>query len=124
MPPWQKGQSGHPGGRRVSDKPFLKALNMEIAAAGENHKALREIAANVLKMAKEGDMRAVEFVADRLDGKPVQKTDVDVTLTDLRPEERFKRIIEIQAQVVGQETASPAPSELPRLQKLNGASNA
>ena len=77
--PFAPGQSGNPGGRK-KEKPFLNALNMEIAKAGEDHKALRVIAAKVLELAQGGDMQAVTFVADRLDGKPVQAIEGDTTV--------------------------------------------
>jgi len=48
--PFEKGKSGNPGGR-PKGKPFRDALMMEIAAAGEDHKALRKIAALIAKAA-------------------------------------------------------------------------
>jgi hypothetical protein len=66
-----KGKSGNPRGRG-RDKPFLDALRLEIAASGEDAKLLRKIGAKVLKRAEAGDMGAISFLADRLDGKPVQ----------------------------------------------------
>ena len=37
---WTKGVSGNPGGR-AKEKPFRDALRLELAAAGDDHKALR-----------------------------------------------------------------------------------
>ena len=45
---------------------------MELAAAGEDMKALREIAKVHIAKCKEGDMRAIRELADRLDGRPAQ----------------------------------------------------
>jgi hypothetical protein len=45
---------------------------MELAAAGENMMALREIAKVHIAKCKEGDMRAIKELADRLDGRPAQ----------------------------------------------------
>jgi len=45
---------------------------MELAAAGENMMALREIAKVHIAKCKEGDMRAIKDLADRLDGRPAQ----------------------------------------------------
>lgn len=55
------------------DKPFRDALRMEIAAAGDDHKKLREIAKNLIDIAatKEG-LGAIKEIADRLDGKVPQ----------------------------------------------------
>ena len=53
-------------------KPFRDALRLELAAAGEDHKALRAIARNLIAMAQGDDMQAIKELADRMDGKPAQ----------------------------------------------------
>jgi hypothetical protein len=82
MGKWLKGQSGNAIGRRA-EKPFSDALKMEIAAAGGDQKALREIARNLLRIAciKKGviALPAIVALADRLDGKPAQESAVLVT---------------------------------------------
>lgn len=76
-----KGKSGNPLGRSV-EKPFADALRLEIAAAGEDHAALRKIAKNLLRIAqiKKGvvALPAIMALADRLDGKPAQESVVAV----------------------------------------------
>jgi hypothetical protein len=69
--------SVHRGQQR--DKPFRDALRMEIAAAGDDLKALRSIARAQIAAAIEGDFQAAQFIADRLDGKPAQEQHVNVT---------------------------------------------
>lgn len=64
--------AGRPPGSQNKDKPFRDALRMEIAAAGEDHKALRMIAMALLSKAATGDVQAIKEVADRLDGKVPQ----------------------------------------------------
>jgi ribosomal protein L17 len=54
------------------DKLFREALRMQLAQAGENLKALREIADVLIAEAKAGNIQAIRELADRLDGKPVQ----------------------------------------------------
>jgi len=57
------------------DKPFRDALRMELAAAGEDHKAMRQIARNLIALASKEDqqaMAAIREIADRMDGKPAQ----------------------------------------------------
>jgi hypothetical protein len=51
---------------------------MELAALGDdNPKALRGLARNLLKIAAgKGGLPAIREVADRLDGKPMQATEV------------------------------------------------
>ena len=84
---WAKGKSGNPLGRAVetSEKPFATALKMEIAAAGKDHKALRKIARNLLTVAQEPTAQGISAamaIADRLDGKPVQESNVNITKRD------------------------------------------
>lgn len=82
--PFEKGKSGNPGGRK-NDKPFADALRMEIAAAGDDHKALRAIARNLIALAQKEEMAAlpaINAIADRLDGKPAQES--TVTIDDKR----------------------------------------
>lgn len=70
------------------DKPFRDALRMELAAAGEDHKKLRQIARALIANAVKGDTRAIQEVADRMDGKPAQA--VDMTIEDV--ENRIQRV--------------------------------
>jgi phage-related tail protein len=65
---WTKGTSGNPGGR-TKEKPFRDALRMQIAAAGDDHKALRAVAQALLNKAAAGDVSAIHLLADRLDGR-------------------------------------------------------
>jgi hypothetical protein len=58
------------------DKPYREALRMELAAAGENMMALREIAKVHIAKCKEGDMQAIKELANRLDGRPAQILDL------------------------------------------------
>ena len=80
-----KGKSGNPLGRKLDNKPFAEALKMELAAAGENHKKLREIAKNLIDIAAkpgEAALPAIQQVADRLDGKPAQESNVTIEKRD------------------------------------------
>jgi hypothetical protein len=54
------------------DKLFREALRMQLAQAGEDLKALREIADVLIAEAKAGNIQAIRELADRLDGKPTQ----------------------------------------------------
>lgn len=76
------GVKGRSGTNKNKEKPFAEALRMELAAAGDDHKALRRIAAKVIEMAEGGDMQAISQIADRLDGKPAQES--TVTIDDKR----------------------------------------
>jgi len=72
------GVKGRSGTNKGKDKPFTEALRMEIAAAGADHKRLRRIAAKALDLAEAGESWAVQFVADRLEGRPAQSMDMTV----------------------------------------------
>jgi hypothetical protein len=52
---FRPGQSGNPGGRPRT-KPFAEALRAELAKAGEDQPALREIAASLITEARNGNL--------------------------------------------------------------------
>jgi hypothetical protein len=54
------------------DKPFRDALRMEIAEAAKDRRDLRVVARKLIDKAAEGDVRAIEELANRLDGKVPQ----------------------------------------------------
>lgn len=70
---FEPGKSGNPAG--FNGKPFRDALRAEIADAGDDFKALRRIARNLIKQAQKDEtaaLPAINTVADRLDGKVPQ----------------------------------------------------
>lgn len=75
--------AGNANSGRKAEKPFRDALRMEIAATGDNPKALRNIAKKLILQAESGDMQAIKEFADRLDGKAVQQLDADVTVRSI-----------------------------------------
>src|SRR5262249_61747411 len=64
-------QMPNPRGQQ-RDKPFRDALRMEIAAAGDDHKALRKVARALLTKAGAGDVHAIREIGDRMDGRVPQ----------------------------------------------------
>jgi hypothetical protein len=75
---WKPGQSGNPDGRG-KDKLFRQALVMELKEAGEDLPELREIARELIDVAKSPGHDdwtfAVREIIDRMDGKaPVMVT--------------------------------------------------
>jgi hypothetical protein len=58
--------------RGPANKPFRDALRMELAAAGEDMKKLREIARVHIARCEAGDMQAIKELRDTLDGRPAQ----------------------------------------------------
>lgn len=78
---WVKGQSGNLNGR-PKEKPFGDVVRMELAAAGKDFQALREIARKLIEAAKNGEQWAIQMIADRLDGKPAQESTVTIEKRD------------------------------------------
>jgi hypothetical protein len=82
--PWKKGESGNLRGRGI-ERPFTNILNDEIAAAGDDYLALRKIARNLIKQAQRNTLQAmpaINAIADRLDGKPMQQNTLTVVKRD------------------------------------------
>ncbi len=100
--PFVKGQTANPGGRGT-EKPFLEAIRMEIAAAGSDHKLLRRIARKLLAEAENGNLPAIAMVADRLDGKPAQETNLKVThaVSELSDDELIGAIDTVRTLLAG-----------------------
>ena len=72
--PWSPGQSGNPNGQR-KQKKFLDALERSLLEDDGKH--LRQIADKLRDAALQGESWAIQMVADRLDGKPVQALSAD-----------------------------------------------
>lgn len=64
--------AGNQNSGRRQEKPFRDALRMELAAVGDDSKALRMIAQKLIEKASEGDLQAIKELADRTDGKVPQ----------------------------------------------------
>ena len=95
---WEKGQSGNLNGR-PRQKPFSDVIRMELADAGKDFKALREIAKKLIDAAKNGESWAIQMIADRLDGKPAQESTVTInnqSLTELADAEIAARIEQLR----------------------------
>jgi hypothetical protein len=75
--PFKPGQSGNPGGR-TRDKIFTDALRIAINVDDpiSGKKKVRVIAEKLVDEAMAGEPWAVQMVADRIDGKPVQAVEV------------------------------------------------
>lgn len=78
---FRPGQSGCPGGRPPKTKPFAEALKTELEKAGDDERALREIASTLIAEARSGNLQAIKEIADRLGGKPAQALQIDATVS-------------------------------------------
>jgi|SRR6516165_1921143 len=96
------------------DKPYREALRMELAAAGENMKKLREIARAHIERAAGGDMPAIKELADRLDGKVAQMLEhADADSNPLSPLKIVREIVHIHATAEDTAAAEAAAEEVP-----------
>src|SRR5262245_25991760 len=91
--PWKKGQSGNPLGRLPGEKQFTDQLRIVLAEPGNDPQSVRKmrrIAEKLAECAMNGEGWAICQVADRIDGKPTQESNVavqDRPVTELTMEE-------------------------------------
>lgn len=64
--------AGNANSGRRQEKPFRDALRIELLAAGDDSKVLRQIARALIDKASDGDLQAIKELADRTDGKVPQ----------------------------------------------------
>jgi Family of unknown function (DUF5681) len=81
---WKPGQSGNPGGR-PRKQPITEALAKEVSELDA-----ADMARVVVATAKAGNLQALQFIADRLEGKAVARNehgepgDFELTLEQVR----------------------------------------
>ena len=79
---------GRPIGSLNRQKPFTDALRVALLSGGGRR--LRVIAEKLAEKAEQGDLPAIQQIADRLDGKPAQTIERgDVTVEVLSDHELF-----------------------------------
>lgn len=79
---WKPGQSGNPNGRPKRDWTFKGLIEeaLEEAAEIKNGGTIiwkKAFIKRLVQKAVSGDLKAMEMIMDRLDGKPQQKLDID-----------------------------------------------
>jgi hypothetical protein len=86
-----KGRSGKP-----KDKPWADALRM--VGYRDDRRKLLAIAEQCFTAAEGGDIQAMREIGDRLDGKPVQESEVTVhrAVAELTDQEIATRIAELR----------------------------
>ena len=70
---FKPGQSGNPGGRPC--KPLTDKLHSKLLA--QRGRLAGQIADGIIEKAKSGDVAAFVAIADRVEGKPVQRVEGD-----------------------------------------------
>lgn len=74
---WRKGQSGNPNGRPPKEKALTSILE-RYGEEQEDGKTRKErLAEELWALALSGDLPAIKYIYDRLDGRPRETMDVD-----------------------------------------------
>ena len=67
---WKKGESGNPNGRRNAYTDLIK--DFSFSRVGEKER--REVViAKLFQLAEGGDLRAIQFIVERLEGKALER---------------------------------------------------
>jgi hypothetical protein len=102
--PFQKGQSGNPQGRPKKAKSLTNILEKALSKKREDGRTNKAaLVDTLLSLALAGDVTALKYVYDRIDGKPVESVNMaaDVNATSnleviqMSREERMKQIVEL-----------------------------
>lgn len=95
--PFEPGKSGNPGGRAKA-KPYKDMLNLillrehgDLPPVHKNN--LEAVVSQHVRKALEGDMQAINGIADRLDGKPPQAVVGDADADPIAMVHQIQRII-------------------------------
>ena len=78
---WKPGQSGNPNGRpprgeTLSELLRVKLREQNVNVNGAKVEAKEAIILQLIKLAVSGDLRAIQYIMDRIDGKPLQPSEV------------------------------------------------
>lgn len=77
--PWSKGQSGNPGGR-PKRKPLTFELARQLRQTSEDSPFTnaQAIAAEMIRLARGGDVPAARLIWEYVEGKPTQRVEFDL----------------------------------------------
>ena len=94
--PWKPGQSGNPRGR-LPDKLFADQLRMVLFEEDKvtGRRKMRVIAEKLVEQAIAGEGWAIQQVADRIDGKPAQETNLNIDHKHARTDYTRDDLVEI-----------------------------
>lgn len=70
--PFAKGRSPNPGGRPKNEVSITAILRQKIGALRRTHPRAEMLANKLLELAESGDIRALTYLIDRLDGKAME----------------------------------------------------
>lgn len=90
---FQPGQSGNKAGRPPAEKAFANMLRIALAEAHGKGTKLRAVADAVVNEAIDGNVAAINTIADRIDGKVPQALVGDEDYDPLRVVAEIRRFI-------------------------------
>ena len=67
---WKKGQSGNPKGLRSPYTDLIKELSLKKVDGKEQRLVVMN---KLFELAKRGDMKAIQFIVERLEGKALER---------------------------------------------------
>jgi hypothetical protein len=102
LKPWTPGQSGNPRGR-----PRKRLLDeaLEDLLASNDSRAARDVAVALVKKARKGDIRAIQLLAERTQGKPMRAIEISgpdggaLEIDHMTDQQLDQRINELMAKV-------------------------
>ena len=101
LKPWPKGVSGNPGGH-----PRKKLIDeaLEELLSNENSVIASEIAEKLLEKARKGNLKAIQLVAERVQGRPRTQMEISAAngerrLSELSDEELNSQLQELTAKL-------------------------
>lgn len=96
---WKPGQSGNPAGKPKGARHFSTLIKEAITKVAEDTGTSddKEIVKALVMKAKQGDLKAVDMVLDRVDGKAEQtiNLDADVTMNDGLTDEQKEALLNL-----------------------------
>lgn len=96
---WKPGQSGNPAGKPKGARHFSTLIKEAITKVAEDTGTSddKEIVKALVAKAKQGDLKAVDMVLDRVDGKAEQtiNLDADVTMNDGLTDEQKEALLNL-----------------------------
>jgi len=70
---WKKGESGNPNGRRNAYTDLIKQFSFQEVNGRERREI---ILSKLFQLAERGDLRAIQFIVERLEGKAKETREV------------------------------------------------
>ncbi len=111
MAKWQKGESGNPSGKpkNALGTSISKELRKQLAEEdpGTGRANIELIVAAAIRRGKRGEPKALEFIADRTEGKVVQPVKLDATIATR--EERLGKLQELLTELSASENGHSDP---------------